>query len=335
MMLVCEQPRTDGVSSAGSAVIASPRSAAAAPAMRASLEALDLASEAETQLTAAEVTLLMRRASCRKADAPSLPSDPETRLALRAAPRPAVAEAWLGCLGAGPALRTEASWEARLMLTLPGGGWTHWLEPLAAPRCHLEALALAVMCFHVGRLGSLLPSRSIGVEWWVQVRDVDESIGVHWDCDEALKDRTGEHVSPYLATVTYLGSAGSPTIVLPVSTDAAGHGVLADTGGSGGGGGGGASCYASFPVAGTHRLQCLTTVAACMHLRLQPAPPTVAAWRTYGCRQAPGVRRSAAARHAGRRRAVERGAAARVCRRCRRTVRIGAAAGERVCRICL
>ena len=182
--------------------------------MQRSLEALDLASDAETQLGAAEVTLLMRQARAdnrAEQSAQMLPVvDQGLRTSLRTAPRPAMAEAWLNCLGSDPALRSEAAREARLLLTLPAGGWTNWLEPHATPRCHLEALALSVLGFHVVRLGEWLPSRSpLGAEWWVQVREVDdEGMGVHWDCDEALKAHTGEHVSPYLATVTYLGSAG-------------------------------------------------------------------------------------------------------------------------------
>ena len=54
-----------------------------------SLEALDLASEADTVLRAAEVTLLMRqaRAASNRVDAPRPPADPEVRDSLRSAPR--------------------------------------------------------------------------------------------------------------------------------------------------------------------------------------------------------------------------------------------------------
>ena len=190
------------------------RSRAPVRAMRRSLDALDLASDAETQLGAAEVTLLMRQArATRRAEqsAPRLPVDQELRTSLltslRTASRPAVAEAWRNCLGSDPAFRTEAAREARLLLTLPAGGWTNWLEPHATPRCRLESIALAVLGFHLARLAAgdadwlrdvmgdmnRLPSRSgtpLGAEWWVQVRDVDEGMGVHWDCDEVSSSRS-------------------------------------------------------------------------------------------------------------------------------------------------
>ena len=91
-----------------------------------------------------------------------------------------------------------------------------------------------------------------GAEWWVQVRRVGTateaaghearpgarrrlgsdgaavasaasatSIAFHWDSDEA-RMRGGVHVPPLLATVTYLGGAGAPTLVLPLAADAKG-----------------------------------------------------------------------------------------------------------------
>ena len=188
------------------------RSRAPVRAMRRSIDALDLVSDAETQLGAAEVTLLMRQAranSRAEPSAPRLPVDQELRTSLltslRTAPRPVVAEAWQDCLGSDPSLRTEAAREARLLLTLPAGGWTNWLEPHATPRCRLESIALAVLGFHLARLeagdadwlrdvmGDMnrLPTRrALGAEWWVQVRDVDEGMGVHWDCDEVSSSRS-------------------------------------------------------------------------------------------------------------------------------------------------
>jgi len=73
-------------------------------------------------------------------------------------------------------------------------------------------------------------------------------MSIHWDCDEERKGRTGDHVPPYLATVTYLTSAGAPTIVLPVASCPRGRAVMMPEA---------AAepcllCYASFPITGKH-----------------------------------------------------------------------------------
>lgn len=62
-----------------------------------------------------------------------------------------------------------------------------------------------------------------------------------WDSDEEHKASAGEHVPPWLATVTYLGSHGAPTVVLPVAADAHGRAV-----------GAGTDAFCSQPVAGKH-----------------------------------------------------------------------------------
>ena len=59
--------------------------------------------------------------------------------------------------------------------------------------------------------GALEASRTGGVEWWVQYRLLSggegaSNIGLHWDTDEQLKAATGEHLPPWVATVTYLGA---------------------------------------------------------------------------------------------------------------------------------
>ena len=67
-----------------------------------------------------------------------------------------------------------------------------------------------------------------GVEWWVQARASDgaqPSLGLHWDSDEEHKAEVGEHLPPWLATVTYLGAQGAPTLILPAAADADGHTV--------------------------------------------------------------------------------------------------------------
>ena len=141
---------------------------------------------------------------------------------LRFAPRPALAESWGGCLT--PDAVDAALAEAKALVRMPGGGWTHWVDDRMVARCALEGLALAVMRWHVERLGSHAHGEP-GAEYWVQVRSADEAMSIHWDCDEELKGKTGEHLPPYLATVTYLTSVGTPTLVLPVSADARGRAV--------------------------------------------------------------------------------------------------------------
>jgi hypothetical protein len=54
-----------------------------------------------------------------------------------------------------------------------------------------------------------------GAEFWTQVLDEDDEIGMHWDKDYALEHaEPGLNVHPHIATVTYLSSLGAPTLVL-------------------------------------------------------------------------------------------------------------------------
>jgi len=56
------------------------------------------------------------------------------------------------------------------------------------------------------------PERS-GAEWWTQVIDTRDDIGIHWDRDYGIEEDTGKHVYPHLATVTYLNTKGGATII--------------------------------------------------------------------------------------------------------------------------
>ena len=213
------------------------------------LAALDLASDASSLLQAAEAALLA--AQMRAADSPAAPRTRDINAAewLRRAQRPAMVEAWLRCLPSSELCASLAQ-EALLLVTQPGGGWTHWISPSEdTPRCGLEALALRVLALHLGRLSdpaAHLSEALVGAEWWVQARDGGgEDMPVHWDCDEVVKETEGVHIPPYLATVTYLSPLGAPTLVLPVSTDAWGHAKLAPPESAQG-------AYASFPVVGKH-----------------------------------------------------------------------------------
>ena len=123
-------------------------------------------------------------------------------------------------------------------------GATFWIEPTDVPACSLERLALDVLKFHTTNGVSGDPSDVIGAEWWVQVRRSDgtPTIPLHWDSDEEHKATAGEHIPPWRATVTYLGSRGAPTVVLPLAADA--HGRAIRTARS--------EAYISQPVAGKH-----------------------------------------------------------------------------------
>ena len=104
-------------------------------------------------------------------------------------------------------------------------GETFWIDDHEEPRCSLERFALDVLHFHRARAAPHHAAQLHGVEWWVQVRRSDgtPTIRLHWDSDEEHKATSGEHVPPWLGTVTYLGNHGAPTVVFPVAADAHGR----------------------------------------------------------------------------------------------------------------
>jgi hypothetical protein len=110
------------------------------------------------------------------------------------------------------------------------------------PRCALEALALSIFWRHCGDLecGVMIPEQS-GAEWWTLVLENDgeaggsdnpssnaaedggdddddvegDDVGLHFDADYGLEDQAPNLLlHPRLATVTYLTSAGAPTLVM-------------------------------------------------------------------------------------------------------------------------
>lgn len=132
--------------------------------------------------------------------------------------------------------------QAYTLVRQPGGGCTHYISDHDVPECFLEAFALAVVKWHMARLSVHLGSDpTFGAEFWVQVRDPDEPLATHWDCDEYLKSDTGEHIPPFLASVTYLTSDGAPTAVLPVAADKDGAAIPQ-----------GNTAFTSFPIRGKH-----------------------------------------------------------------------------------
>jgi hypothetical protein len=158
-------------------------------------------------------------------------------------------------------------------------GETFWLAADAQPRCALEHLARRVFDLHVPaaarRAGHPAdhhpadahpgdprpdpdplaaappydPARS-GAEWWTQVLDPRDDIGVHWDKDYAL-EASGVNLHPHVGTVTYVGASveGAPTLVARVGGPVAfGESVAAraETDEDG------ACAYASYPFPGKH-----------------------------------------------------------------------------------
>ena len=158
---------------------------------------------------------------------------------LRTAPRPLGVAAWHDALV--PASLGALADDAVQLLSLAGDE-TFWVtvdEAQGAARCTLERLAMDVLHFHAAR-GA--PRPITGCEWWVQVRRSDgpvPGIALHWDSDEAHAAGCGEHVPPWIATVSYVGGTGAPTVVLPVAANHHGRGLCADGDGGGGDGDGG------------------------------------------------------------------------------------------------
>jgi len=93
-------------------------------------------------------------------------------------------------------------------------GATFWIPADAKPTTSLERLALQVFLFH--SRDAIFDVSKSGAEWWTQVINPEDDIGLHWDRDYDLQADQGLLLHPYLATVTYLGApiAGAPTIVL-------------------------------------------------------------------------------------------------------------------------
>ena len=94
-------------------------------------------------------------------------------------------------------------------------GTTFWVPANAKPKNALERLALEIFKQHTKGCASFDPAAS-GAEWWTQVIDPQDDIGLHWDRDYDLEEAQGILLHPHIATVTYLNAppGAAPTIVL-------------------------------------------------------------------------------------------------------------------------
>jgi hypothetical protein len=97
-----------------------------------------------------------------------------------------------------------------------------WVDTTGKALCPLENLAWSIYQHHCDRYG-IASDTNGGAEWWVQVKQTNESsylargIDLHYDKDEALAESFGLGSFPTLSTVTYLTAAtqqSPPTVVL-------------------------------------------------------------------------------------------------------------------------
>ncbi|GMH82051.1 hypothetical protein TL16_g09132 [Triparma laevis f. inornata] len=91
-------------------------------------------------------------------------------------------------------------------------GDTFFLPATVPSRCGLESLAQSLFNFHAKDC-EFDPERS-GAEWWTQVIDTRDDVGVHFDRDYGMEG-FGLNVHPHVASVTYMTDIGGPTIVTP------------------------------------------------------------------------------------------------------------------------
>ena len=122
-------------------------------------------------------------------------------------------------------------------------GSTYWVAADAdrASLSIVERAALDIFDLH-SRGARYDPSKS-GAEWWTLdlEGETSGSVAWHFDRDYAVEDDV--NLGPHVATVTYLTSAGAPTVVVPLvaPSDSA---VKPQ--------GAGGEVFASLPVAGKH-----------------------------------------------------------------------------------
>ena len=87
----------------------------------------------------------------------------------------------------------------------PGDGGTYWYRLDAPPRLLFEQV--------IQHLRSFVPrgDEFVGAEWWLRATTTDTGFPFHFDRDEGIR---GSIVSPDLASILYLSSAGGPTVII-------------------------------------------------------------------------------------------------------------------------
>ena len=100
---------------------------------------------------------------------------------------------------------------------------TFWLptaDPPPTPRNAIEEAVLRLSKYAVKDMYShRAHEKIVGAEWWVQVRAGTETIGFHYDKDEAMASLHSTMKHPLISTVTYLSDLGAPTLIFNQTTD--------------------------------------------------------------------------------------------------------------------
>lgn len=117
--------------------------------------------------------------------------------------------------------RNVGSWSGEEESFMHGKKPTFWLDLTtgAEPRNYIEKAVHTLRKEVVPRIYAHRKEQKIvGGEWWVQVRDGKETIGFHYDKDEAMASLQGIMKLPMVSTVTYLTDVGAPTLILNQTT---------------------------------------------------------------------------------------------------------------------
>lgn len=99
---------------------------------------------------------------------------------------------------------------------------TFWFKtnPPQQPRSSLEKAVLELARYALPDIYNQRPNDVIiGGEWWLQVRSGTETIGFHYDKDEAMASIQMKMKHPLISTVTYLSDIGAPTLIFNQTTD--------------------------------------------------------------------------------------------------------------------
>jgi hypothetical protein len=98
--------------------------------------------------------------------------------------------------------------------------WLQTVDPIPKPRNHIEEAVLRLSKYALPDMYSQRAGEKIiGGEWWVQVRHGTETIGFHYDKDEAMASEQMRMKHPLISTVTYLTDLGAPTLIFNQTTN--------------------------------------------------------------------------------------------------------------------